>query len=164
MLNHRSLLFGLMLIVGLVPLTGEASAYQVQRAPWSELVSVAERAIHGHVSHAWCEWAPDGSGKVITRYEVLVWDERQVSGPASVGRVVVTLPGGRVGDRRTVVPGLKPFQVGDELLLLLTYTPWGWQPIGYEMGVLRLNDRHPSQMPDLNDVLHGTLGQARVAP
>ncbi len=164
MLNHRSLLLGLMAVLVLGSLTGSSDAYQVERAPWSELVATSERAVHGHVASSWGEWAPDGSGRVITRYELLIWDERQAAGPVGMDRVVVTLPGGQIGNRRTVIPGLKPFEVGDELLLLLSHTPWGWQPIGYDLGILRLNDQPAGQWTELESLLEGALGRARVHP
>ena len=116
-----------------------ASSLQVDPAPWEVLVAEAERVVHGHVSASWGDWAPDGSGRVITRYEVLIWDEVQVAGPRGLSRVIVTLPGGRYGGRVTVIPGLAPLSLGDEVILLLSDTPWGWQPLGYELGILRLN-------------------------
>jgi len=164
MLNHRSLLLGLTTLLALVMLIPSTSAYQVEAAPWGELVAKAERVVHGHVTASWGAWAPDGSGRVITRHEVLVWDERQVTGPMDDGHVLVTLPGGRVGNRRTVIPGLSPLTVGDEVLLLLTHTPWGWQPIGYDLGMRRLNDRSKSEAEELQGLLEDTLGQSWVSP
>ena len=49
-------------------------------------------------------------------------------------------------------------------MLLLSYTPWGWQPIGYELGILRLNDQPAHQWPQLESLLKGALGRARVHP
>ena len=164
MLNHRSLLLGLTALLGLGMLTGDTRAYQVEVAPWSELVAKSERAVHGHVIASWGAWAPDQSGRVITRHEILVWNERQVTGPSDSGRVLVTLPGGQIGNRRTVVPGLAPLNVGDEVLLLLTHTPWGWQPIGYELGMVRLNTPAATEAAELQVLLDETLGQNRVAP
>jgi len=164
MLNHRSLLLGLTALLTLVALTPQTSAYRVEVAPWSALVAKSDRAIHGHVTATWGAWAPDGSGRVITRHEVLVWDERQVQGPVDGAHVIVTLPGGRVGNRQTVIPGLAPLNVGDEILLLLTHTPWGWQPIGYELGMVRLNDRTTAEPAELQVLFDETLGQGRVNP
>lgn len=164
MLNHRSLLLGLAGLVGLFMTAPHSSAYQVEPAPWSTLVAKSELAVHGHVAASWGEWAPDGSGRVITRYEVLVWNQRQVTGPADGAHVIVTLPGGRLGNRKTVIPGLTPLEVGDELLLLLTHTPWGWQPIGYEMGIMRLNDRAKGWTAEQAGRLETTLTLGQVTP
>jgi hypothetical protein len=116
-----------------------AASLQVDHAPWEVLVAEAERVVHGHVSASWAAWAPDGSGRVITRHEILIWDELEGAGPRGLSRVIVTLPGGRYGGRITVVPGLAPLSLGDEVILLLGDTPWGWQPLGYELGIVRLS-------------------------
>ena len=164
MLNHRSLLLGLAALVGLLISASQVSAYQVEPAPWSTLVARSELAVHGHVAASWGDWAPDGSGRVVTRYEVLVWNQRQVKGPSEGRHVIVTLPGGTVGNRRTVVPGLSPLELGDELLLLLTDTPWGWQPMGYEMGILRLNDWAGPRALERAERLEQTLAPEGAAP
>ena len=164
MLNHRSLLLGLAALFGLVATATDSSAYQVEPAPWHTLVAKSELAIHGHVTASWGDWAPDGSGRVITRHEILVWDQRQVRGPMDGAHVIVTLPGGRLGNRRTVIPGLAPLSVGDELLLLLTHTPWGWQPIGYELGIVRLNEEAHGDRSNLSALIEETLSDELVTP
>jgi hypothetical protein len=164
MLNHRSLLLGLAGLLALVATTTDSSAYQVEPAPWRALVAKSELAVHGHVMASWGDWAPDGSGRVITRYEILVWNQRQLRGPRDGAHVIVTLPGGRMGNRQTVIPGLAPLAIGDELLLLLTHTAWGWQPIGYELGIVRLNRRPSGEVSSLDDLVETTLNEGRVKP
>ena len=139
----RNLSAALAAVLWLFASPGEGRAYQVEPAPWSVLVAESERIVHGHVMARWSAWAPDGSGRVITQHEVLVWNEYQTGGPRGTARVIVTLPGGQYGGRTTVVPGLGGLAIGDEVLLLLTTTPWGWQPIGYELGILRLSQGEP---------------------
>ncbi len=78
--------------------------------------------------------------------------------------VIVTLPGGRLGNRKTVIPGLAPLAIGDELLVLLTYTPWGWQPIGYELGIVRLNEEAGGARSNLNELIEETLSDGLVTP
>ena len=66
--------------------TGSSDACQVERVSWTELVATSQRAIHG----TWRllgQWAPDSSGRVITHYELLIWDERQAAGPVGMNRV-----------------------------------------------------------------------------
>jgi len=96
--------------------------------------------VHGHVGAAWSALAPDGSGRVITLHEIVVWDELHVMGRPGLSTLILTLPGGRLGRRVTVVPGVGLLEVGDEVVVLLTDTPWGWQPVGYELGIVRLSD------------------------
>ena len=164
MLKHRSTLLGLMCLLALATAGAQADAYQVEPAPWSVLATKAERAVQGHVTARLTAWAPDGSGRVVTHYELLVWDERVATGPSDDAYAIVTLPGGRLGTRTTVIPGLRPFEIGDELLLLLTDTAWGWQPIGYELGVVRLHERGASYVPELRVFEDPRFGEARVKP
>jgi hypothetical protein len=135
----RTMWVALVALCSVAAVAPEASSLQVDPAPWDVLVREAERVVHGHVSASWGDWAPDGSGRVITRYEVLIWHEVQVAGARGLSRVIVTLPGGHYGGRTTVVPGLAPLSLGEEVILLLSDTPWGWQPLGYELGILRLS-------------------------
>jgi hypothetical protein len=141
--KHLFKTLALALMIAVLSGLGSALALQVHRAPWPVLVAEAHRVVHGHVSATWTHLAPDGSGRVLTRHELLVWDELPLRGARGMSRIVVTLPGGRLGSRVTVVPGLGPLELGDEVVLLLSPTPWGWQPIGYELGMVRLSEGEP---------------------
>ena len=74
---------------------------------------------------------------------VVVWEDLKPRGdragavrraPAPPALIEVVQPGGELDGLATVVPGVTRLSPGDEVVLLLTATPWGLQPIGYSLG------------------------------
>ncbi|MCA9518149.1 MAG: hypothetical protein KC635_24595 [Myxococcales bacterium] len=116
-----------------------ATAMTLDPAPVPVLVREAVAVVHGHVIAATSD--RDARG-LVTRVVVDVWEAAQ--GPpelAVTDRVVVTLPGGREGRYRTVVPGVPELTPGDEVVLLLVVSADAtWRPLGYALGVLFVGD------------------------
>ncbi len=113
--------------------------------------TVAQRAtliVHGHVVASRAEAVPGSSRKSRTRHALYVWDVLKAVGeadPVMARRAEgedllldLLLPGGSLGPWTTVVPGVPALAPGDEVILCLRQTTWGWQPVGYGLGMWRV--------------------------
>jgi hypothetical protein len=92
-----------------------ASATTMLRADLPELARTADSIVHGTVRRVESRWSGDGR-RIVTDVEIQV--SESLKGQAS-GSVVVTQPGGRVGDIGQTVSGLASFTPGEEVVLFL---------------------------------------------
>ena len=103
-------LLPLVLLLGL-----SASATTMLRADLPELARTADAIVHGTVRRVESRWSGDGR-RIVTDVEIQV--SESLKGQAG-GSVVVTQPGGRVGDIGQTVSGLASFAPGEEVVLFL---------------------------------------------
>jgi len=140
--SRRSILT---LLAGVAALFSPA-AHTMTVAPASleTLVQEADYVVHGHVLWTTVHANPNGSVPVRTRVRVLVWEHlkapmstasAQTNGDLDWSEVDVWLPGGTRGRWVTRVPGVPQLSAGMEVVLVLSWTPWGLAPIGYGMGM-----------------------------
>ncbi|WNG38550.1 hypothetical protein F0U61_36370 [Archangium violaceum] len=92
-----------------------ASATSMLRADLPELAQTADSIVHGTVRRVESRWSGDGR-RIITDVEIQVTEA--LKGQAS-STVLVTQPGGRVGDIGQMVSGLATFSPGEEVVLFL---------------------------------------------
>ncbi|WP_309891441.1 hypothetical protein [Archangium sp.] len=92
-----------------------ASATTLLRADLPELARTADTIVHGTVRRVESRWSGDGR-RIVTDVEIQVTEA--LKGQAS-GSVLVTQPGGRVGDIGQKVSGLASFTPGEEVVLFL---------------------------------------------
>jgi hypothetical protein len=92
-----------------------ASATTMLRADLPELAQSADAIVHGTVRRMESRWSGDGR-KIVTDVEIQVTET--LKGQAG-GTVLVTQPGGRVGDIGQKVSGLASFSPGEEVVLFL---------------------------------------------
>ncbi len=92
-----------------------ASATTMMRADLPELARTADTIVHGTVRRVESRWSGDGR-RIVTDVEIQVTEA--LKGQAS-GSVLVTQPGGRVGDIGQKVSGLASFAPGEEVVLFL---------------------------------------------
>jgi hypothetical protein len=104
---------GLFLTVLLLGLP--ASATTLLRADLPELAQAAETVIHGTVRRVESRWSGDGR-RIVTDVEIEVTEALKGQPGATV---LVTQPGGRVGDIGQLVHGLASFTAGEEVVLFL---------------------------------------------
>lgn len=107
-------LSGATLFAALLFGSGLAHATTVIHLDAAGLVRASHRIVHATVSTATGHY--DERGTIVTRYVLAVTE--CLSG-TPVDRLELVLPGGTVGSRTTIIPGLSRFQPGDELLLFL---------------------------------------------
>ncbi|HYO70939.1 MAG TPA: hypothetical protein VEU33_33150 [Archangium sp.] len=106
---HRALLpFVLLLSLA-------ASATTMLRADLPELAHTSDAIVHGTVRRVESRWSGDGR-RIITDVEIQVTEA--LKGQAG-GTVLVTQPGGRVGDIGQRVSGLAAFTPGEEVVVFL---------------------------------------------
>jgi hypothetical protein len=92
-----------------------ASATTMLRADLSELAQSADAIVHGTVRRMESRWSGDGR-RIITDVEIEVSETLK----GQTGKtVLVTQPGGQVGEIGQVVSGLASFTPGEEVVLFL---------------------------------------------
>ena len=92
-----------------------ASATTMLRADLPELAQTSDAIVHGTVRRVESRWSGDGR-RIITDVEIQVTEA--LKGQAG-GTVLVTQPGGRVGDIGQRVSGLAAFTPGEEVVVFL---------------------------------------------
>ncbi|AKJ05450.1 hypothetical protein ATI61_102507 [Archangium gephyra] len=92
-----------------------ASATTMLRTDLPELAQTSEAIVHGTVRRVESRWSGDGR-RIITDVEIQVTEA--LKGQAG-GTVLVTQPGGRVGDIGQRVSGLASFTPGEEVVVFL---------------------------------------------
>ena len=85
------------------------------RVDLPELAQTADAVVHGTVRRVESRWSGDGR-RIVTDVEIQV-TETLKGQPGST--VLVTQPGGRVGDIGQVVNGLASFTAGEEVVVFL---------------------------------------------
>jgi hypothetical protein len=113
----------------------------VMKASVSEIAIEADLVIHAQVLDAIAEPVPGPTLRLRTRHTLSVWEVLADRGnPIEAGfrsddsTLEMVLPGGQLGNMATWVAGVPVLDPGDEVILLLTWTPWGYQPLGYSLG------------------------------
>lgn len=151
MLISRSRLVSLASVAALLVAVTVPSATPAMTLRQVSVETVAERAtliVHGHVVANRSEAVPGSTRKSRTRHTLYVWDVLKAVGeadPVLASRAAgedlmldLVLPGGTRGTWTTVVPGVPTLQPGDEVIVCLRQTAWGWQPVGYGLGMWRV--------------------------
>ncbi len=92
-----------------------ASATTLLRADLPELSQTADAIVHGTVRRVESRWSGDGR-RIVTDVEIQVTES--LKGQAG-NMVLVTQPGGQVGDIGQKVSGLASFTPGEEVVLFL---------------------------------------------
>lgn len=91
------------------------SATTMLRVDLPELAQSADAIVHGTVRRVESRWSGDGR-RIVTDVEIQVTES--LKGQAG-GTVLVTQPGGRVGDIGQTVSGLASFATGEEVVVFL---------------------------------------------
>lgn len=109
-------------IISVCALATSALATLVPRMTLEEMAGEAEFVVHGNIARTWSAW-DSSTGAIWTHYEIRI--EEALKG-ASGGALVVSEPGGVIGDRGMMIPGTPQYNVGDEVVLLVWRTPIGY--------------------------------------
>jgi hypothetical protein len=109
--------FALRALLSITLLLGaSAGATTLLRTDVAELSSTSDTIVQGTVRRVESRWSGDGR-RIVTDVEIQVTDA--LKGQAG-GTVLVTQPGGTVGDIGQVVHGLARFTPGEEVVVFLT--------------------------------------------
>ena len=92
-----------------------ASATTMLRADLPELAQSSDAIVHGTVRRVESRWSGDGR-RIVTDVEIQVTEALKGQPGSSV---LVTQPGGQVGDIGQVVSGLASFSPGEEVVVFL---------------------------------------------
>ncbi len=110
------------LLALIVVSAGLGTATLIQRMSLEELVDQSQSVVHGSVAKKWSAW--DEKQQLIwTHYEIAVVDSLKGRGEA---KLVLSEPGGTVGDAVMQVAGAPSYEVGEEVVLFTTLTPIGY--------------------------------------
>ena len=94
----------------------------VPRMSVEQMIDDSELIVHGTVLRSWSDW--DRARQFIwTHYELQVSD--MIKGLPSV-KLVVSEPGGIIGETAMQIAGAPRYEVGDEVVLFLNRTPIGY--------------------------------------
>jgi hypothetical protein len=124
-------------VLGMAAVTG--------RMTLDALVSSSRLVIYGRVMQARAERDPD-TGTIWTRTEIMILDG--IVGPAE-STLVITEPGGRMGDRIELYPGVPRFLPGQEVVVFAYQAPGNrWRVTGQLQGlfVVETDRRSGSRM------------------
>ncbi len=107
----------------------------VPRMSLEEVVDASESIVQGTVVRTWTDW--DESHKYIwTHYEIQVADRLKGS---AAGKLVVSEPGGTVGETELQIAGTPQYTVGEEVVLFAERTPLGYlRTCGWGQGKFRV--------------------------
>ncbi|MBM7115009.1 hypothetical protein [Archangium primigenium] len=103
-----------LLLAVLLP-CGPAGATTLLRAELPELAQSSDAIVHGTVRRVESRWSGDGR-RIVTDVEIQVTESLKGQPGATV---LVTQPGGRVGDIGQRVSGLATFTPGEEVVVFL---------------------------------------------
>ncbi len=96
-----------------------------------EMVDDSEIVIHGQVWRTWAAW-DEGHQNIWTHYEILV---AEVLKGSVDGKLVVSEPGGTVGELSMAIVGTPRYEVGDEVVVFAERTPIGYlRTCGWRQG------------------------------
>ncbi len=119
-MQRRTLLFSFALILFLGGSLLHATL--VPRMSVEQMIDDSELIVHGTVLRSWSGW--DRARQFIwTHYELQVSD--MIKGLPSV-KLVVSEPGGIIGETAMQIAGAPRYEVGDEVVLFLNRTPIGY--------------------------------------
>lgn len=95
-----------------------AGATTLLRADLPELAQTSDAIVHGTVRRVESRWSGDGR-RIVTDVEIQVTEALKGQAGQAGGTVLVTQPGGRVGDIGQRVSGLAAFTPGEEVVVFL---------------------------------------------
>ncbi len=135
---HRAL--ALLLALAALP----AAAAQFRSATVEEAARSSDAVVRGRVESRTSRYA-DGGSRIVTDVELSVAGAWKGNPGA---RVVVTVPGGEVGDVGMWVDGAPALAVGDEVVLFLVQRGKAWHVNGYALGTFHVaGDEARPQVP-----------------
>ena len=114
----RHFLSGPILAILAVP----ALATLVPQVTLEQMAGEAQFVVHGKVTRKWSAW--DSGGQMIWSHYQLQLEEALKGSPGN--SLVVSEPGGIVGDQGISIAGTPEYDVGDEVVLLVWRTPLGY--------------------------------------
>lgn len=114
-LPNRSRALRPLALLALLLLAPPAAATSMLRAEVPELSREADAVVRGTVRRVHSRWSGDGR-RIVTDVEIQVAEALK---GAPGGTVLVTQPGGRVGDIGQRVSGLASFSEGEEVVVFL---------------------------------------------
>jgi hypothetical protein len=147
----------LMIMALLVTQSAAVSATSVVAFSFDSLCETSARIAHVKVLGS-RSIEVDGGIRTETRFQVF----EGIKGESGE-EIVIALPGGRVGDKRTTVPGMPRFTEGEETILFLSGpdgmgSPW---PVGLGQGCYRVTstsgDRTVRLQSGVTPIPEGTL-------
>lgn len=130
--RHHRLAVLLLLVLSL---TFSLPATLVPRMSLEEIVDASESIVHGTVVKTWPAWDDDHK-YIWTHYEVQVADHLKGVPSATI---VISEPGGTVGDTALQVAGAPRYETGEEVVLFVARTPLGYlRTCGWGQGKFRV--------------------------
>jgi hypothetical protein len=103
-------------------LAAQLRATTVPSLSFEELTDQSEVVVNGQVNRSWSEW--DSEHKYIwTHYEIRITGVHKGS---TAGTVIVSEPGGVVGDRGMSVAGVVSYAAGEQVAVFLQRMPNGF--------------------------------------
>jgi hypothetical protein len=133
--QHTSLLVLAVLFCGTL-FCGTSWATLIPAMTLEDLARQSQSVVQGKVARTWSAW--DNDHQVIwTHYEVEVSDS--LKGPAQ-SKLVVSEPGGTVGETSMLIAGTPVYEVGEEIVLFSEATPIGYaRTCGWGQGKFRVS-------------------------
>jgi len=110
------------LLLFLFVCAGSLRATMVPRMSLEEVVDASESIVHGTVARTWSAW-DEGHKYIWTHYEIQVADKLKGSAPDTI---VVSEPGGVVGETELQIVGTPRYEKGEEVVLFAERTPLGY--------------------------------------
>jgi hypothetical protein len=119
-------------------LAAQAGATSVPRLSFEELTDHSELIIGGEITRSWSDW--DVENKVIWTHHELNVTSLQKGAASSI--VVVSEPGGVVGNRAMAIAGAVAYRPGDQVVLFLQRMPNGYlRTTGWGQGKYALDKK-----------------------
>jgi hypothetical protein len=145
---------------------GSLWATLVPRMSLEEVVDASESIVQGTIIRTWSAW-DEGHKSIWTHYEIQVADKLKGSVP---GSIVVSEPGGTVGETELQIAGTPQYEVGEEVVLFAERTPLGYlRTCGWGQGKFRVTRTAPSGKVTVRTAAKGiqlverpTAGQAKA--
>lgn len=140
------------LVLLLLACVGSLRATLVPRMSLEEVVDASESIVQGTVVRSWAAW-DDGHKHIWTHYEIQVADKLKGSVP---GTIVVSEPGGAVGETELQIAGTPRYEVGEEVVLFAERTPLGYlRTCGWGQGKFSVVRSGPSGMITVRTAARG---------
>jgi hypothetical protein len=116
-------------------LAGSLWGTLVPRMSLEEVVDASESIVQGTVVRTWADW-DEGHKYIWTHYEIQVVDRLKGTPETTI---VVSEPGGVVGETALQVAGTPQYEVGEEIVLFAEKTPLGYlRTCGWGQGKFRV--------------------------
>jgi hypothetical protein len=129
------------LLLTLVAGAASLQATMVPRMSLEEVVDASESIVHGTVARTWSDW-DEGHKYIWTHYEIHVAEQLKGGVP---GKIVVSEPGGVVGETELQIVGTPRYEVGEEVVLFAERTQLGYlRTCGWGQGKFRVTRSAPT--------------------